>query len=140
MKTMLLILSFIISQSIYARGIVPIKKGDLNLSQAKGEIISVKEICPRIPGRATCMAIGSVVEIEIALQGCLDRLGGYFTHFEVVDGKGKIFLSAVNISNEVSRRVMCVKAPSEQITLQVPFEGEIELVNTKFSGSSLIQL
>ena len=139
MKTLILLISLIASQSIYAAR-VPIQKGDLNLSQAEGQIISVKEICPTVPGRATCMAIGSVVEVEIALQGCMDRLGGYFTHFEVVDGKGKLFLSAVNISNEVSRRVMCVKAPTEHITIQIPFEGEIELVNTKFNGSSLIQL
>lgn len=139
MKTLFLLLSLMLSQSIFAAK-VPIQKGDLNLSQAEAQIISVKEICPKVPGRATCMAIGSVVEVEIALQGCMDRLGGYFTHFEVVDGKGKIFLSAVNISNEVSRRVMCVKAPTEHITIQIPFEGEIELVNTKFNGSSLIQL
>ncbi|WP_408095883.1 hypothetical protein ACJVC5_12640 [Peredibacter sp. HCB2-198] len=140
MKTLLLILSLLISQSILAASKVPIKKGDLSISQAKGEILSVKEICPRIPGRVTCMAIGSVVEVEVALQGCMDRLGGYFTHFEVVDGKGKLYLSAVNISNEVSRRVMCVKAPTENITVHVPFEGEIELVNMKFSGNSLFQL
>lgn len=137
MKTLLVIMTFFISQSLYADRIAPIKKGDLSLSQAKGEIVSVREICPAIPGRVTCAAIGSIVDIEISLQGCVDRLGGYFTNFKVIDGKGVIFLGAVNISNEVSRRAMCVKAPTEMIKVQVPFEGEIELVNLNYTGTAL---
>lgn len=137
MKTLLALLTFVVSQSLYADRIAPIKKGDMSLSQAKGEIISVREICPKVPGRATCMAIGSIVEIEVSLQGCVDRLGGHFSKFEVVDGKGVLYFGAINIDNEVSRRAICVKAPTEMISVQVPFEGEIELVNLNYKGTAL---
>lgn len=137
MKTLLVILSVLISQSVSATGMVPIKKGDMNLSQAKGEIISIRQICPVVPGRATCMAIGSVIDVEVKLKGCMDRLGGHFTKFQVVDGKGVLYFGAVNINNEVSRRAMCVKAPAELISVQVPFEGEIELVNLNYIGTGL---
>lgn len=137
MKTLLVLLTFLASQSLYADRIAPIKKGDLSLSQAKGEIVSIRELCPKLPGRIRCSAIGSIVDIEVSLQGCVDRLGGHFTKFQVIDGKGVIFLGAVNISNEVSRRAMCVKAPTEMISIQVPFEGEIELVNLNYIGTAL---
>lgn len=137
MKTLLMILSVLISQSVFATGIVPIKKGDMNLSQAKGEIISVRQLCPVIPGRSTCMSFGSVIDIEVKLKGCMDRLGGYFTKFQVVDGKGILYFGAVNINNEVSRRAMCVKAPAELISVQVPFEGEIEIVNLSYTATGL---
>lgn len=133
MKTLIVLLTFLIAQSVFANS-TELKSGDLSLSQAEAEMVSAKEICPKVPGRMSCMAYGSVVTVKIKLNGCLDRLGGYFTNFEVIDGKGILSVGSINVFNKASMTARCVARPFKTVKVQVPFEGEIEVVNSEYTG------
>ena len=133
MKSLFTIIALFCMTSAFAASSTNLVNGDKNLSQATGEIVSVKPFCPSIPGQMRCMAYGSNITIQVSLAGCVDRLGGYFTKFEVVDGKGTLYFSAINIANVKSETARCVSIPFETITVGVPFEGDIELVNLDFA-------
>ena len=136
MKAIITLIAMICMHSAMASDVTELKKGDMNLSQAFGTITKVREICPSVPGRMRCMAVGSVVTVKVALHGCLDSLGGTFSKFEHIDGKGVIYFGAINIFNKASMTARCVAQPFKLVELHVPFEGEIELVNMDFTGSS----
>ncbi len=136
MKALITLIAMICMHSAMASEYTELQKGDMNLSQATAKITNVREICPSIPGRMRCMAIGSVVTVKVTLQGCLDNFGGYFSKFEHIDGKGVIYFGAINIFNKASMTARCVAQPFKLVELHVPFEGEIELVNMDFTGSS----
>lgn len=133
MKTLFVLLTFLFVQTVSANT-TALKSGDLSLSQAEAELISVKEICPKVPGRMSCMAIGSIATVKIKLNGCLDRLGGYFTNFEVVDGKGILSVGAINIFNKASMTARCVARPTKTVKIRLGYEGDIELVNVDYTG------
>lgn len=136
MKAIITLIAMICMHSAMASDITKLQKGDTHLSQAFGKITNVREMCPSVPGRMRCMAIGSVVTIKVGLNGCLDNFGGYFSKFEHIDGKGVIYFSAINIFNKASMTARCVAQPFRTVELHVPFEGEIEIVNMDFTGSS----
>lgn len=139
MKTLLTLIAFVCltSQAFSQEAVTNLEKGDMNLSNAEAKIVSVRPICPRVPGRMTCMAIGSVVTVEVTLNGCLDRLGGYFAKFDFVDNKGILHFGAINIFNKASMTARCVKIPTKRIDLHVPFEGQIELEEMNYTGMNL---
>lgn len=139
MKTLLTLIAFVCmtSQAFAQDGTTDLKSGDMNLSKADAKIVAVREICPRVPGRMTCMAIGSVVTVEVTLNGCLDRLGGHFAKFDFANNKGTLHFGAINIFNKASMTARCVKIPTKRIELHVPFEGEIELVDMDYTGMNL---
>ena len=136
MKAVFTLIAMICMHSAMAQDSTVLQKGDANLSQAIGTISSVRPICPQVPGRMHCMAVGSVVTVKVALHGCLDNLGGYFSKSEFIDGKGVIYFGAINIFNKASMTARCVSQPFKLVELHVPFEGEIEIVNMDFTGSS----
>jgi hypothetical protein len=78
---------------------------------------------------------GSELTVKLNLNGCLDPLGGYFSQFEVVAGHGVLFFGAINIFNSHSRYARCLRAPSESVNIQFPYEGEIELVYLDYTGA-----
>lgn len=80
------------------------------------------------------MAIGSTITISVGFNGCLDRLAGYSSKVEVVDGKGIIYFSALAIETEASQHVRCFRQASTQVQIHSDFEGEFELVNLDFQG------
>lgn len=135
MKTLFAILSLISLQTAFAQDVTELVKGDLAISQAEASIVSVKDICPSNRGGMTCLAYGSIVQINVGLNGCLDTYGGHFSKFEVVDGKGIIYFSAINIENVASKTARCLVRPFKTVQLSIPFEGQIELVNTDFTGA-----
>jgi hypothetical protein len=135
MKFIFLIITLLSIQLASAQSTL-IQKNDTRLSQAKGKITAVSPICPKIPGRVTCMAYGSNVTLKVALNGCLDRLGGHFTKFEVINNTGVLFFSAINLTHKQSMMTRCVEAPFEMIKVSVPFEGEIELINLDYSAGT----
>lgn len=134
MKALMSLIALLFVQQVSANDITALKSGDLSLSQAFGEIISVSKICPAYPGRVTCMAYGSVVKVKVNLSGCLDHMGGYFTKFEQIDNKGVLYFGAINIFNKASMVARCVRPPSETVSITIPFEGEIELMNLDYTG------
>ncbi len=137
MKTLLTLIAFVCMTSQAFSQVTNLEKGDMNLSKAEAKIVSIREICPRVPGRISCMAIGSVVTVEVTLNGCLDRLGGHFAKFDFSEGKGILHFGAINIFNKASMTARCVKIPTKRIDLHVPFEGDIELVEMDYTGMSL---
>lgn len=138
MKTLLTLIAFVcLTSEAFSQDQTNLQTGDMNLSKAEAKIVSIREICPRIPGRMTCMAIGSVVTVEVTLNGCLDRLGGHFAKFDFVNNKGILHFGAINIFNKASMTARCVKIPTKRIDLHVPFEGDIELVDMDYTGMNL---
>lgn len=133
MRTLITLFALFSVQAFAQTG-TNLEKGDLGLSAAHGEITSVREICPRNPGRISCMAIGSIIKVKINLNGCLDRVGGYSSKLDVVDGKGVLYFSAINIDTKASQTALCIQQASKTVEIYTHFEGEIELVNLDFVG------
>lgn len=134
MKTFITFLTLFCLQSAFAQDYTELNSRDLGLSKATGEITSIGPICPQIPGRLSCMAYGSKVVVKVGLNGCLDRLGGFFSKFESVDGKGVLYFSAINIATKESSTVRCFQQASQTVTIYVPYMGDIELVNLNYTG------
>lgn len=134
MKTLITLIALVCAQPSFAQEGTKLVKGDLMLTAATAEIISVKEVCPRVPGQMSCMAIGSVITLKVSLDGCLDRLGGYSSKFEIVDGRVVLYFGGINISNKDSMKAFCLQAPTEIVKIYTTFEGNIELVNLDFNG------
>ncbi|MBA2405727.1 MAG: hypothetical protein H0V66_13200 [Bdellovibrionales bacterium] len=139
MKMFLALLTLVTLQTAFAQEYTKLKDGDMNLSGAEAKITSVKPVCPRVPGQVSCMAYGSIVKIKVSLNGCLDTLGGHFSSFKIVNGKGVLAFGAINIANESSRVAMCYALPVEIVTIHVPFEGKVELEKMEFRGNILPQ-
>lgn len=137
MKTLLTLIAFACMSSAAYSQSTDLQKGDMNLSKADAKILSIREICPVNPGGFSCMAVGSVVTVEVKLNGCLDRMGGYFSKFDVVNRKGVLYFGAINIFNKASMTARCVKIPTKRIDIHVPFEGNIELEEMDYTGMNL---
>jgi hypothetical protein len=135
MKAFIVLMTVLFVQSVSANGVTQLDKKDISISAAKGQITDISEMCPHIPGRVSCMAVGSTVTVKVSLGGCLDRFGGYFAKFVEVDGRGVLYFGALNIFNEGSRTARCVSAPFKNVKINVPYEGEIKLVNLDYTGT-----
>lgn len=103
------------------------------------EILSVRPICPSNNGGPTCLAMGSNVKLKMTLNGCMDRLAGVATKF-IQDPrssvyKGKLAVAALNVSNSASLVTFCYAAPTEIISVYVPFNGKVELEKVNFEGT-----
>lgn len=134
----ILMIIFFIPQA-FAEGVTELKEGDLRLSQADAKIIEINEICPINSGGIRCMALGSIVTVKVTMNGCLDRFGGHFAKFEVIQNKGYLYFSSINIFNEASMITRCVQAPTKSVQVHVPFSGEIILVNMEYIGETAPQ-
>lgn len=134
MRMFLFLMFLAFTNVAFAQDITSFEKGDLHFSKAQSELISVNKICPTQPDRISCRAFGSIAKVRVTLNACLDRFGGHFSRFEVIDGKGVLFFGAINIFNQSSTTARCVRAPTEIISINVPFEGEIELAPLNFRG------
>ena len=134
MKNLLsLVLLCSVSQAI-AGDYTKIQAGDLAIGSASATLLSVKPLCGHVPGQVSCMAYGSIVKIEVGLQGCLDSLGGYHSAFRMKNGKGVLSFGALNISNRKSMTTRCYRQATVEVDVMVPFEGDIELEILDFTG------
>lgn len=136
MKVLFALVCFLSLGSAFAQHSTALKEGDLHLSGAKAEIKKIEVLCPALEGGMSCMAIGSILTIKVRLVGCADHMGGYFSKFEKVDGKGILYFSAINVFNKASTYTRCAQAPTATVKITVPFEGEIALVELPFEGGS----
>lgn len=135
-KFFILMALFIVPQA-FADGVTELKEGDLRLTQAEAKITEVKVICPFNEGGIRCMALGSIVTVKVTMNGCLDHFGGYMSNFEVKANKGYLHFSAINIFNESSMVTRCVQAPTKNVQIHVPFNGEINLVDMEYMGATV---
>jgi hypothetical protein len=133
MKTIFTILALFCVHGAFAQNVTDLRTDDLALTAATGRIVSSRAICPKIPGQMSCMAMGSIVEVAVDLNGCLDHLGGHFEKVVVVNGKGMIYFSAVNVVNEGSKTARCFARPYEIVQISTPFSGPFELVNLDYN-------
>jgi hypothetical protein len=141
MKMFLTLIALVSLQTAFAQEVTELKRGDLSLSGASAKITSVKPLCPSVPGQVSCAAVGSMVKVKVSLGGCLDTLGGYFSSFKIVNGKGVLSFGAINIANEGSRVARCYTAPIAIVTIYVPFEGKtVVLEQMDFRGNNLPQM
>lgn len=118
--------------SLSFAGNAPIKQGDISISGAEATIVDVTPICPARPGHISCMAEGSFVTVSIKLGGCLDRLAGYHHSFRVKNGKGILTFAATKIFNRASMTARCIRMPTAEVRIGIPFEGQIEIENLEF--------
>jgi hypothetical protein len=123
------------SVQTFAIGITPLKANDKTLSQARVELVEVKPVCgANNESDVRCLAFGAHVTLKVKLNGCADRLGGYFSNFNEVDGKGVLSVGAINISTKASESIRCYQQAFEMISIYIPFEGEVELKELSFMG------
>lgn len=120
MKVILLLITLLYMTSVSAREFTPLNTSDLSLSKASSELVNVEK---------------SVAVVRVTLIGCMDRFGGHVSRFEVINGRGVLYFSALNINNAASENVRCIRPPEEIIKINVPFEGDIELVNLDYAGT-----
>lgn len=137
-KIIIPLVLFFASQA-FADGVTELKDGDLRLSQAHAKITEVRELCPSNTGGIRCMALGSIVTVKVTMNGCLDHFGGHLSRFEVINNKGVLFFSSVNIFNEASMVTRCVEAPIKTVEIHIPFNGEVSLVNMEYMGTTVSQ-
>ena len=135
MKLLLALIAFASLQTAFAQEYTALEEGDHSLSAADAKITSVKPMCPRNPNGMSCMAFGSMVKVKIALYSCVDSFGGYFSSFEVVNGKGVLSVGAININNERAASVRCYAPSFKSVSIYVPFEGKISVENMEYRGS-----
>ena len=133
MKT-LIAASLLVLSSAASAEMTRLNKGDRALGAAIGTIVDVAPICPSRPGQVSCMAYGSTVSVSVALGGCLDSLGGHFHSFRVKNGKGILSFAAIQVANEKSMVARCVRMPTAEVSITVPFEGHIEIENLPFTA------
>ena len=105
-----------------------LEKGDMSLSQVTlGEITSVDFFYPECPINALCSPV-TKVKVKLTLNGCADRIGPvtYTTRFNEVSQKTELLVSAINIHNELSTRILCFAAPTvtKEILLRPFLEKE----------------
>jgi hypothetical protein len=131
MKMLLLLSLSIFSLCSFAEQFTLIGKGDASISKAESRMKSVKKIC--VYGE-DCAAFGSNVKIEVFLKGCVDRFGGYFSTFKIMNGRGVLSFGAINIFNTASLVTDCVQANTKEISIYVPYEGEIVLEDLNYTG------
>lgn len=135
MKILITFICIISIHFAHAQDFTALNSGDLKISQATAKLISAESICPH-SGRMACMANGTKLSVRVTLNGCLDNLGGYFTNFEIIDGRGILYFGAINLTNQASFTTRCIRMPTKKVTLVLPFSGEIELVNVNYNGST----
>ncbi len=137
MKKFLSLVVLVASHAAFADTFTPIQNGDMSLSGARAEIVSIQPRCPKVPGQMSCMAYGSQVRIKVTLRGCVDRLGGFFSSFDEIDRKPVLSFGAVNVTNRASMAARCVQAPVQFVDVYVPYEGrDIVLKPLHFVGSA----
>ncbi|MBT3586515.1 MAG: hypothetical protein HN509_16525 [Halobacteriovoraceae bacterium] len=98
-----------------------------------GEVLSAANFYPPCPPNALCSP-ATLVKIQLPLSGCADRLGpvSHKVSFNEESGKYTILISAINIHNELSKRIMCLRqATAEYKVLMRPFL-EMEEIEIKF--------
>ena len=111
-----------------------LSKGDIVLHGGTGTILDVTPICSRRPGEMSCMAYGSSVMVSVGLGGCADRLGGYHSSFRIKNGKGILTFASTVTATEASRTIRCIRMPTAEVKITVPFEGQIEIENLAFNS------
>jgi hypothetical protein len=127
MKVLFAALALMSLQSVPAAEKFQLKPTDLSVSAASAKILSVEKICPQRPGQMSCRAIGSKVIVEVALKGCLDRLGATAHFFHQENGINVLSFGALNVHTEASTRAFCIKQPKTTVTLTTSQEGEFKL-------------
>lgn len=109
-----------------------LEKSDRHLTAASAKIKSVSALCPQIPGRMTCMAVGIRVQVEVSLGGCMDRLGHYAYKIDQIDGQNVLTFAAVNVGTEASTYTRCYKMPTETVEIIHYANGLVDIDNLDF--------
>jgi hypothetical protein len=134
MKKLLVLLAMVVLSHQSFGQTYPLKNNDTHLSQAQAEILATRLICPASPTGMRCTAYGSIVTVEVKMNGCFDRFGGHFSHFEIKDHTGILYFGANNIANRLSMVAYCASMPVERLELYLPFEGPIEMLPLSFGN------
>ena len=134
MKTLITILSLLVSMSAFADNAYYIQEGDSFVKPMDG-IVSVQTVTEGCPTGALCAPVTQVV-VDFPLMGCLDN--AYVNHKVVYDGNTQsfdVYISAYNVFNKGSLVAFCTAMPRhvEKIHVAPGFWGE-ESVRVHFIG------
>lgn len=115
------------NENVKTRVFIPQKnqiKDKINFVQ-NIEVVKVESLCPE---GMVCVTDGTVVTLRLTLNGCLDTLGPVSYLSNEDNSNLNLFVSAVNIIDEDSARVMCIRMPTvtKKISLINQF-GEVRL-------------
>ncbi len=125
-------LALVFSSAAFTAFGTELRSGDLRLYDAQAEIVGVASVCPSQPGRPTCAAYGSLVTVEVQLNGCADRLAGTFDRLDKINGVGRLHFGALAVATEDSQRIRCEELPTVLVTVRVGHMGEFLLVPMPF--------
>ncbi len=139
MKTTIIALVLILSQTAFAGISSNLQNGDMNVYSAQAKIISVNPYCPSTPGGMHCQAVGSTVTILVRLKGCADRVLSYFSTFTENHGTGELSLGVLAVATKQSTAARCFAAPTQTITVSIPSNDKVELKSMNFNGQGDLQ-
>lgn len=114
-----------------------LKKGDESLYLIQdGQVMAARTIPPKCsPGRGQCN-YKVLVDVDLGLNGCADRLGPVTAKAVFKGGElTGLEMTAVGITNEMSKRARCNRRQTEsvQVEIQVPSKGTPNLENLKLN-------
>lgn len=132
---LIIAVAILVTSALASANTTLIKSGDTSISGAIGTIVDSGPICPSAPGQVSCMAVGTIVTVSVGLGGCLDNFGGYHHSFRVKNGMGVLSFGGLRIANKASMTARCVRMPTAEVKIYVPFEGQIALENLEYTVS-----
>ncbi len=94
----------------------------------------VERVSPLCPPEVTCITNGTVVDLEFTLLDCRDELAPLT--YEAIEENNKlhIFISAMNLHNESSRRADCIDVP--KVKRQIVLANQLGEVKLHFLGAN----
>jgi hypothetical protein len=139
MKTTIIALALILTQTVFAGTTTNLQNGDISVYNAQASIIKVSPYCPSTPGGMHCQAVGSTVTILVHLKGCADRVLSYYSTFAENHGTGELSLGVIAVATKQSTAARCFAAPTQTITVSIPSNDKVELKSMNFNGQGDLQ-
>lgn len=130
MKKLFMTLPLLIASQTFAG--THLREGDVQVDFiSHGEITAIENVYPDCPPNALCLPAGKIT-VRVPLNGCADTLGpvSYDVSYNEASEKYDLRVAAINIANEMSMRIRCIKIPEADITVYTkPFlsADDIEL-------------
>lgn len=97
----------------------------ISLTPIEGDVVSVSSMCP---SNARCVIDGTKVRLRFTLLGCVDKLALTYSAKEGRNGELDVYVSALNVGTEASRRTRCIIAETQERTLSFPMQfGDVKV-------------
>ena len=124
---------------------INLRAGDVSISPITS-IVGFRVLVPPPPTdlpEGVVPEIVSFLKVELPLGGCLDRLGPVTYLRKNSQSKIRIILSAINIGNERSSAVRCIRMPTAIVSIPLGFgmmtENDVEVALTTKQAKKIFE-